>query len=205
MYARIGTICCDWPASVAVTRCAHFRRKDSPCLKCLVRVGQLHSIRKHPARSDVEHSEAMLAQQCEFLRQFEQAPQTARQTHVARRAGHLTKATRAHIETLEKSVFAVPGHLSVLDLFPDFDKFLHAVVDPMHALLEGILPFYMRKVQVLGRYCGLPPAGWAEDEDAVSLSAPRTPREREVCMEMVCVKCTTRWWSNRARPRTHGR
>ncbi|OXH44150.1 hypothetical protein J003_06196 [Cryptococcus neoformans] len=69
----------------------------------------------------------MLAQQCELLRQFEQAPQTARQTHVARRAGHLTKATQAHIETLEKSIFAVPDHLSAFDLFPDFDKIHHAV------------------------------------------------------------------------------
>ncbi|OWZ29495.1 hypothetical protein C356_06183 [Cryptococcus neoformans c45] len=125
--ARIGTICCDRPASVAVTGCAHFRRNDSPCLKCLVRVGQLHSTRKHPAHSGVEHSEAMLAQHCEPLRQFEQAPQTARQTHVARRAGHLTKAAQAHIETLEKSIFAVPSHLSAFDLFPDFDKILHAV------------------------------------------------------------------------------
>ncbi|OXG48073.1 hypothetical protein C355_04639 [Cryptococcus neoformans Th84] len=180
VYARIGTICCDRPASVAITGCAHFRRKDSPCLKCLVRVGQLHSTRKHPARSGVEHSEAMLAQQCEFLRQFEQAPQTARQTHVARRAGHLTKATQAHIETLEKSIFAVPGHLSALDLFPNFDKFLHAVVDPMHALLEGILPFYMRKVLVLGRYCALPPAGWTEDEDAVSLCSTDSEGEGSV-------------------------
>ncbi|UOH85592.1 hypothetical protein LQV05_002421 [Cryptococcus neoformans] len=130
---------------LAVTGCAHFRRKDSPCHKYLVRVGQLHSTRKHPAHSGVEHSEAMLAQQCELLRQFEQAPQTARQTHVARRAGHLTKATQAHIETLEKSIFAVPGHLSAFDLFPDFDKILRAVVDPIYALLEGILPFYIRK------------------------------------------------------------
>ncbi|OXG83658.1 hypothetical protein C349_02790, partial [Cryptococcus neoformans var. grubii Br795] len=137
--------------------------------KCLVRVGQLHSTRKHPARSGVEHSEAMLAQQLEFLRQFEQAPQTARQTHVARRAGQLSKATQAHIEALEKSIFTVPGHLSAFDLFPNFDKILHAVVDPMHALLEGILPFYVRKVLVLGRYCALPPTGWAADEDAVSL------------------------------------
>ncbi|OWZ76254.1 hypothetical protein C365_05252 [Cryptococcus neoformans Bt85] len=65
--------------SLAVTGCAHFRRKDSPCHKYLVRVGQLHSTRKHPAHSGVEHSDAMLAQQCELLHQFEQAPQTARQ------------------------------------------------------------------------------------------------------------------------------
>nr|KIR85113.1 hypothetical protein I308_04363 [Cryptococcus tetragattii IND107] len=100
----------------------------------------------------------MLAQHHEFLRQFEQAPQTARQTHVARRAGQLTKATQAHIATLEKSIFAVPGHVSVFDLFQDFDKVRHAVVDPMHALLEGILPFYLRKVMVLGRYCAVPPS-----------------------------------------------
>ncbi|OXL05151.1 hypothetical protein C348_06712 [Cryptococcus neoformans Gb118] len=56
-----------------------------------------------------------------------------------------TKATQAHIETLEKSIFAVPSHLSAFDLFPDFDEILHAVVDPIYALLEGILPFYIRK------------------------------------------------------------
>ncbi|OXH21266.1 hypothetical protein J008_06916 [Cryptococcus neoformans] len=99
---RIGTICCDQPASVTVTGCAHFRRKDSPCLKCL--------------------------------------------------AGNLTKATQAHIETLKKSIFTMPGHLSAFDLFLDFEKILHAIVDPMHALLEGILPFYIQKVLVLGRY-----------------------------------------------------
>lgn len=66
-----------------------------------------------------------------------------------------TKATQAHIETLEKSIFAVPSHLSAFDLFPDFDEILHAVVDPIYALLEGILPFYIRKVLVLGRYCAL--------------------------------------------------
>ncbi|OWZ74545.1 hypothetical protein C365_06883 [Cryptococcus neoformans Bt85] len=99
---RIGTICYDQPASVIVTGCAHFRRKDSPCLKCL--------------------------------------------------AGHLTKATQAYTETLKKSIFAVPSHLSALDLFLNFDKFLHAAIDPMHALLEGILPFYIQKVLVLGRY-----------------------------------------------------
>ncbi|OXG50956.1 hypothetical protein J010_02637 [Cryptococcus neoformans] len=161
--------------------------------KCLVRVGQLHSTRKHPARSGVEHSEAMLAQQLEFLRQFEQAPQTARQTHVARRAGQLSKATQAHIEALEKSIFTVPGHLSAFDLFPNFDKILHAVVDPMHALLEGILPFYVRKVLVLGRYCALPPTGWAADEDAVSLCSTDSEGEaivdgdglREVYDQMV--------------------
>ncbi|KAL0255240.1 hypothetical protein I308_100036 [Cryptococcus tetragattii IND107] len=145
VYIRIGTFCCDRPASVAVTGYAYFKRNDSPCFKCTVSVSHLHSTRKHPARSGAEHSEAMLAQHHEFLRQFEQAPQTARQTHVARRAGQLTKATQAHIATLEKSIFAVPGHVSVFDLFQDFDKVRHAVVDPMHALLEGILPFYLHQ------------------------------------------------------------
>ncbi|OWZ26711.1 hypothetical protein C356_06868 [Cryptococcus neoformans c45] len=46
----------------------------------------------------------------------------------------------------------MPGHLSAFDLFLDFDKILHAITDPMHALLEGILPFYIWKVLVLGRY-----------------------------------------------------
>lgn len=111
----------------------------------------------------------MWAQHHEFLRQFKQAPQTARQTHVARRAGHLTKATQAHIAALEKSIFTMPGHLSDFDLFLDVDKVLHAVVDPMHAFLEGILPFYIRKVLILGRYCTVPPAGWAKDEDVASV------------------------------------
>ncbi|KAE8538375.1 hypothetical protein D1P53_004728 [Cryptococcus gattii VGV] len=180
VYIRIGTICCDRPASVAVTGCAYFKRNDSPCLKCTVPASQLPSIRKHPARSSAEHSEAMLARHHEFLRQFEQAPQTARQTHVARRAGHLTKATEAHIATLEKSIFAVPGHLSVFDLFPDFDKVRHAVVDPMHALLEGILPFYLRKVMVLGKDCAVPPAGWAEDDDVASVCTTDSEGEGSV-------------------------
>ncbi|OXG17023.1 hypothetical protein C366_03819 [Cryptococcus neoformans Tu401-1] len=64
---------------------------------------------------------------------------------MSRRAGQLSKATQAHIEALEKSIFTVPGHLSAFDLLPNFDKILHAVVDPMHALLEGILPSYVRK------------------------------------------------------------
>ncbi|KAL0253805.1 hypothetical protein I308_101182 [Cryptococcus tetragattii IND107] len=29
--------CCDRPASLGVTRCAHYKWKDSPCLECLVR------------------------------------------------------------------------------------------------------------------------------------------------------------------------
>ncbi|KIR36340.1 hypothetical protein I352_01288 [Cryptococcus deuterogattii MMRL2647] len=120
-YIRTGTICCDRPTSVAITGCAHFKRKDWLCLKCTVPASQLHRTRKHPAHSGLEHSEAMLAQHHEFLRQFEQAPKTARQTHVARRAGHITKALQAHIATLEKSIFAVPGHLSDFDLFPDVD------------------------------------------------------------------------------------
>lgn len=159
---------------------AHFKRKDSPCLKCTVPASQLHSTRKHPARSGAEHSEAMLVLHHEFLRQFEQAPHTARQTHVARRAGHLTKATQAHIATLEKPIFAVPGHLSVFDLFPDFDKVRHAVVDPMHALLEETLPFYLRKVMVLGRYCGAPPAGWADDEEVASVCTTDSEGEGSV-------------------------
>lgn len=122
-----------------------------------------------PARSGAEHPEAMWAQHHEFLRQFEQAPQTARQTHVALRAGHPTKAIQAHIAALESSIFAMPGHLSDFDLFPDVDKVLHAIVDPMHAFLEGILPFYIRKVLILGRYCAVPPAGWAKDQDVASV------------------------------------
>ncbi|OXB36769.1 hypothetical protein J007_03483 [Cryptococcus neoformans] len=34
VFVRIGTICCDRPAAVAVTGSPHFAKKDSPCMKC---------------------------------------------------------------------------------------------------------------------------------------------------------------------------
>lgn len=113
----------------------------------------------------------MLAQQREFLKQFEQAPQTAQQPHVARCAGCQTQATWAAVDTMEQSIFKVPSHLSVFDLFPDFDKVQLAVVDLMHALLKGVLPFYIRQVCILGRYCALPPAGWEMDNDRGSVAS----------------------------------
>ncbi|AFR93558.1 hypothetical protein C343_01452 [Cryptococcus neoformans C23] len=42
VYVRIGTISCHWLASVAVIRCVHFRRKDSPCLKTINRTIHQH-------------------------------------------------------------------------------------------------------------------------------------------------------------------
>lgn len=140
-------------------------------MKCTVPRSRLYSSALHSPRNGAEHSQAMLAQQREFLRQFEQIPQTARQPHVARRAGRQTQATRAAVDTLEQSIFKVSGHLSVFDLFPNFDKVLHAVIDPMHALLEGVLPFYIRRVCILGRYCALPPAGWETEDDKGSVAS----------------------------------
>lgn len=61
-----------------------------------------------------------------------------------------TQATQAAVDTVEKSIFKVPSHLSVFNLFLNFDKVLHAVIDPMHALIEGVLPFYIRQVCILG-------------------------------------------------------
>ncbi|ADV24116.1 hypothetical protein I305_02403 [Cryptococcus gattii E566] len=140
-------------------------------MKCTVPRNLLYSSAICSPRNGAEHSESMLAQQREFLKQFEEAPQTARQPHIARRAGRQTQATRAAVDTVEKSIFEVPGHLSVFDLFPNFDKVLHAVVDPMHALLEGVLPFYIRRVCILGRYCASPPAGWEMDDDRGSVAS----------------------------------
>ncbi|OWZ60628.1 hypothetical protein AYX15_07062 [Cryptococcus neoformans] len=42
VYVRIGPISCHWLASVAVIRCVHFRRKDSPCLKTINRTIHQH-------------------------------------------------------------------------------------------------------------------------------------------------------------------
>lgn len=70
-------------------------------MKCTVPRSRLYSSALHSPRNGAEHSQAMLAQQREFLRQFEQTPQTARQPHVARRAGRQTQATRAAVDTLE--------------------------------------------------------------------------------------------------------
>lgn len=140
-------------------------------MKCTIPRSRLYSSALHSPRNGAEHSQAMLAQQREFLRQFEQTPPTARQPHVARRAGRQTQATRAAVDTLEQSIFKVSGHLSVSDLFPNFDKVLHAVIDPMHALLEGVLPFYIRRVCILGRYCALPTAGWETEDDKGSVAS----------------------------------
>ncbi|OXG86297.1 hypothetical protein C346_03595 [Cryptococcus neoformans D17-1] len=171
VFVRIGTICCDRLAAVAITGSPHFAKKDSPCMKCTVPRSRLYSSALHSPRNGAEHSQAMLTQQREFLRQFEQTPQTARQPHVARCAGCQTQATQAAVDTLEQSIFKVSGHLSVFDLFPNFDKVLHAVIDPMHALLEGVLPFYIRRVCILGRYCDLPPAGWETEDDKGSVAS----------------------------------
>lgn len=165
VYVRIGAICCDRPAAVAITGVSHFSKEDTPCLKCTVPRNRMHLPGQFPLRSGLEHSHAMLNQQREFLAKFDEAPQTSYQTHVARRAGRITKASQAHVERLENAVFQVPGHLSIFDLFPNLDKLTHSVVDPMHAILEGVLPYYIRRVLILGRFCGMPPSNWRQEED----------------------------------------
>lgn len=89
----------------------------------------MHLPSQFPLRSNLEHSRAMLSQQREFLAKFDEVPQTSYQTHVARRAGRITKASQAHVERRENSVFQVRGHLSIFDLFPNLDKLSHSVVD----------------------------------------------------------------------------
>lgn len=81
------------------------------------------------------------------------------------------KASQVHVERLENSVFQVTSHLSIFDLFLNLDKLCHTVVDPMHAILEGVLPYYIWQVLVLGRFCGLPLPNWCqeEDDDVVSI------------------------------------
>ncbi|OWZ65899.1 hypothetical protein AYX15_02706 [Cryptococcus neoformans] len=106
----------------------------------------------------------MKTQQREFLRQFEEAPQVANVAHVSRRAGKRTFAQKAALERISDSVFAVKGHPSIFDLFPGFDKVAHAVVEPMHALLEGTLPCYIGKV-ILGNFCLMPSVDWDVEED----------------------------------------
>lgn len=101
----------------------------------------------------------MKTQQREFLRQFEEAPQVANVAHVSPRAGKRTFAQKAALERISDSVFAVKGHPSIFDLFPGFDKVAHAVVEPMHALLEGTLPCYIGKV-ILGNFCLMPSVDW---------------------------------------------
>lgn len=59
-------------------------------------------------------------------------------------------------------------------------------------LLEGIWPFYIRKVLILGRYCAVPPAGWAEDEDVASVCCMDL-EGREARMGINCVMFMTRW------------
>lgn len=140
-------------------------------MKCTVPCSSLCSSALHSPQNGAEHSQVMLAQQHEFLKQFEQAPQTAQQPHVAHHAGSQTQATWVAVDTMEQSIFKVLGHLSVFDLFPDFDKVQHAVVDLMHALLEGVLPFYIQWVCILGQYCTLPPAGWEMDDDRGSVTS----------------------------------
>lgn len=56
------------------------------------------------------------------------------------------KASQVHVERLENSVFQVTSHLSIFDLFLNLDKLCHTVVDPMHAILEGVLPYYIWQV-----------------------------------------------------------
>ena len=73
VFVRVGTICCDRPAAVAVTGSPHFTKRDSLCMKCTVPRSRLYSSALHSPRNGAEHSQAMLAQQCEFLKQFEQA------------------------------------------------------------------------------------------------------------------------------------
>ncbi|ODN76202.1 hypothetical protein L202_06123 [Cryptococcus amylolentus CBS 6039] len=80
---------------------------------------------------------------------------TSYQTHISRRAGRISQATQVYLEGVEKSVFKVPGQLSISDLFPGFDKIRHAVADPMHAILEGVLPYYIRRVHIMGSNVGL--------------------------------------------------
>lgn len=106
----------------------------------------------------------MKTQQREFLRQFEEAPQVANVAHVSPRAGKRTFAQKAALERISDSVFAVKGHPSIFDLFPGFDKVAHAVVEPMHALLEGTLPCYIGKV-ILGNFCLMPSVDWDVEED----------------------------------------
>lgn len=106
----------------------------------------------------------MKTQQREFLRQFEEAPQVANVAHVSRRAGKRTFTQKAALERISDSVFAVKGHPSIFDLFPGFDKVAHAVVEPMHALLEGTLPCYIGKV-ILGNFCLMPSVDWDVEED----------------------------------------
>lgn len=69
---------------------------------------QLHSIRKHLICSDAEHSEATMAQQCEFLCQWSKL---CRPPDKLCMPGWTTKTIQVHIKSLEKSIFTVPSHL----------------------------------------------------------------------------------------------
>lgn len=56
-------------------------------MKCTVPCNLLYSSAICSPCNGAEHSESMLAQQWEFLKQFKEAPQTAWQPHIAHRAG----------------------------------------------------------------------------------------------------------------------
>ncbi|ODN90228.1 hypothetical protein L198_06246 [Cryptococcus wingfieldii CBS 7118] len=179
VYIKIGAICCDRPAAIAIIGGGHYKSKKTPCLMCTIPASQLSSSSPFPAHLGSDHSEAMLNQQRKFLRQFDEAPQTSYQTHISRRAGRISQATQVYLEGVEKSVFKVPGHLSIFYLFPGFDKIRHAVADPMHTILEGLLLYYIRRVLIMGRLCKMPPLGWRPEDEGDAESAVGTESEMD--------------------------
>lgn len=44
-----------------------------------------------------------------------------------------------------------------------------AVVEPVHAFLEGIFPCCIRKVMIVGKFCAMPSVDWDVEEDAASI------------------------------------
>ncbi|ODN83917.1 hypothetical protein L198_07614 [Cryptococcus wingfieldii CBS 7118] len=153
IYLRVGAISCDLPASVAVTGLPHYRCKKDLCPKCTVSHEQMHLIQSFPRRSGVEHTRTMLRQMAEFLQEVKELPHKSTSSWISQHAGQVLRAQKKAVEDLHKSIFQTPGHLSVFDLLPHFDKVLHMTGDPMHNTLEGILPYFARRVLMKGRFC----------------------------------------------------
>ncbi|ODN75479.1 hypothetical protein L202_06612 [Cryptococcus amylolentus CBS 6039] len=80
----------------------------------------------------------MLRQMAEFLQAVKELPQKSESSWISQHAGQVLLAQKKAVEDLLKSIFQTPGHLSVFDLLPNFDKVLHATGDPMHNALKEV-------------------------------------------------------------------
>lgn len=156
MYIDLGLVCCDRPLACALTGAPHYKGDSSPCFRCLISKKDLLDNCTHPTRSYELQTASVRGKVASYLAGLRHHDENSTQNvfHVDRRSGARTNMEVNGTKSLWKKTFPNGEHLSVLDLFPWFNRAVRTVVDSMHAVLEGVLKTYWYKVLCQGMYSG---------------------------------------------------